>query len=78
MQLERSVYSTSEFKKQSKYFVFCKINTDNNPDVAKQWGVGGIPDIRFVDKNLKEKSRILGYKPTGEFVAEMDKARGAR
>jgi thioredoxin-like negative regulator of GroEL len=74
--LERSVYSTSLFKKQSKDFVFCKINADTQPSVLQQWGVSALPTIKFLTKDLKEVHGFVGYKPTHEFIAEMNKARG--
>lgn len=75
--LKRSVYSTQEFKKQSKYYVFVKINADHQQSVLKSWGVSALPTIKFLKKDLSEVGGFVGFKPTAEFVAEMNKARGA-
>jgi hypothetical protein len=76
--LERDVYSTQAFKDQAKYFVFCKINGDEQPAVKDAWGVTGYPTIKFLTKDLQQVHEAVGYRPTAQFIAEMDKARGSR
>jgi thioredoxin-like negative regulator of GroEL len=79
MMLERSVYSASAFKAQSKYFVFCKINVDEQKAVAQQWQVTALPTIKFLNpKDLSEIHGFIGGMPLHPFIAEMNKARGAR
>lgn len=72
--LDRDVYSTEEFKKQSKYFVFCKINADNQPDVKNAFGVTGLPTIKYLkgDDVIDEQ---VGYTPLAQFIAKMNSAR---
>ncbi len=72
--LDRDVYSTEEFKKQSKYFVFCKINADNQPDVKKAFGVSGLPTIKFLKGDTVVHEQV-GYSPVGPFIETMNKAR---
>jgi thioredoxin-like negative regulator of GroEL len=55
--------------------VFCKINADEQKSVAQQWGVSGLPTLKFLNKDLKELHGFSGYRPTHEFIAEMNKAR---
>ncbi len=43
-------------------FVLAKINTDENPHIAQQFGVSGIPDVRIMI-NGKEVDRFVGALP---------------
>ena len=72
--LDREVYSTEEFKKQSKYFVFCKINADKQPSVKQAFGVTGLPTIKFLkgDEVIHEQ---VGYSPLAKFMETMNTAR---
>lgn len=73
--IESEVYSTAEFKEMGKYFVFCQIDTDEQKGLASEFGVSGIPDIRFLEADGRtEVHKVVGYKPKAEFLAEMRKA----
>ncbi|MBI2845241.1 MAG: thioredoxin [Chloroflexi bacterium] len=42
--------------------VFAKLNVDENPEIAQEYGVYGIPTMIVFDKG-KEESRIIGLRP---------------
>jgi thioredoxin-like negative regulator of GroEL len=56
------VFPTDEFKAQSKSFVFVHIDVDSNKAVASRFGVGGIPDLRFLKNDGTEVHKVVGYK----------------
>jgi len=40
----------------------CKLNTDENQDIASQYGIQGIPTLLFI-KDGKEVDRLVGVSP---------------
>ena len=72
------VYTTEEFKKQSKYYVFVKINGEKGegPGLMSKYGISGFPTIKIFDADLNEKGGFVGYMPTAQVIQKMDQARG--
>jgi len=56
------VFPTAEFKAKAKDFVFVHIDTDNQKDLAARFGVGGIPDLRFLTNDGTEVHKVVGFK----------------
>ena len=52
----------------SKTIPVKKIDIDENPQLASQWGVRGVPTVIGV-KDGQEVRRIVGVKPVGEYLA---------
>lgn len=77
MKLAREVYPQAEFKKMSRFFVFVKINTDHQPNVAKAFGVTGLPSLKVMTATGKVVHQFVGYRPLGPFLQEMQKGRAA-
>jgi len=75
--LEKEVYTTDEFKKQSKYFVFCKIDAEKGEgiDLAARYKISAYPICKFIKPDGTEVHESVGYKPTAPFIAEMNTAR---
>jgi thioredoxin-like negative regulator of GroEL len=46
------------------------IDTDRNRDLAKQWGVRGIPDMRYLDVDGKEVGKYKGRRSADSFAKE--------
>lgn len=61
----------------SKYFVFCDINGDDQPNVLASWGVTGFPTTLFISKDSQKIHEVVGYRPLQTFLAEMDKVKQA-
>ena len=52
---------------------FFKINVDNNPMVASQYGVMSIPTL-ILFKNGQPVSNIVGFRPKAELKKNLDSA----
>jgi len=52
---------------------FAKLNTEDHPDLASQFGIQGIPCLIFM-KGGKEVGRIVGFAPKDALKARIDDA----
>jgi thioredoxin-related protein len=59
----------------SKWFVFVKINGEEQRDLMTKFNVSGFPTILFMKPDLNVFHQIGGYEPTDAFVADMEKAK---
>jgi thiol:disulfide interchange protein len=75
--LDSDTYSHEDVVAKAVDFVNLKLNADANRPVVKQYGVGGLPTILFLDSEGKEIHRVVGYKPPDQFVTEMETALNA-
>jgi thioredoxin-like negative regulator of GroEL len=75
--LERSVYSQDSFKAMGKYFVFVKINVDQQPGVSQRYGVRALPTLKFMKPDGALVHEFVGGRPLQQFLAEMETARRA-
>ncbi|MDR3591485.1 MAG: thioredoxin [Negativicutes bacterium] len=48
-----------------------KVNVDEQPQIAGQFGVSGIPTM-IVFKNGKEANRVVGYRPRKDIMTVLD------
>lgn len=53
--------------------VFAKLNTEDHPELAGQFGIQGIPSLLFI-KDGKEVSRIVGFAPKPMLQQKIDSA----
>lgn len=53
--------------------VLLKIDTDENPEIAKHFGVSGLPDIRFLDSDGTEVKKLRGFQAAETFAPELQK-----
>jgi len=51
--------------------VVAKVNVDEQPQIAGQFSVSGIPTM-IVFKNGKEANRIVGYRPRKDIMTVLD------
>lgn len=48
--------------------IFLKIDTDQHPDLAKGFGVVGLPDFRFLAPDGSERKRLLDFQNAKTFA----------
>ncbi len=51
--------------------VFLKVDTDKHPQLAKQFGVVGLPDIRLLGPDGTEKRQLRDFQDAESFAAEL-------
>lgn len=69
------VFPTDDFNRAAKDFVLVEIDTDEQPDLAKRYGVGPIPDIRMMDADGYPVGKVLGYAGAEGLLAEMKRVK---
>jgi thioredoxin 1 len=52
---------------------FAKLNTEDHPDLAGQFGIQGIPSLLFLVDG-EEKDRIVGFAPKDQLKQKVDDA----
>ena len=52
-----------------------KVNVDDEPELAAEYGVMSIPNIVIL-KDGKEADRLIGVQPKGNFTAKLDAVLG--
>jgi len=50
-------------------FKFVKLNTDENQQIASQYGIMAIPSL-LVFKGGEEKDRVVGFKPKDQLIEQ--------
>ena len=53
--------------------IFAKLNTEDHPELAGQFGIQGIPSLLFL-KDGKEVNRIVGFAPKDLLKQKIDSA----
>ncbi|MFA6471723.1 MAG: thioredoxin [Candidatus Latescibacterota bacterium] len=56
----------------SEKFKFCKLNTDENPEISTQYRIMSIPTV-IVFKNGQEVKRMIGVQPENNIQMELDR-----
>jgi thioredoxin 1 len=51
---------------------FYKLNTDENPDIATQYGIRSIPTM-IIFKNGEKKDAVIGAVPEKTLIASIEK-----
>jgi thiol:disulfide interchange protein len=61
-------FSDPKVKALLERCVLLKVDTDRLPDLAKKFGVTGLPDIRFLSSDGSEKKKLLDYQDAASFA----------
>lgn len=73
--LEEECYVDADCIAALANFVPVRVDTDNSPDLAKKYEVGGIPQILFLDAEGNVVYRpSAGYRPPADFVKLLQEA----
>ncbi len=74
--LDAQVFSTSSFKDFSKGFVLCRIDVDEQPDIAQKFNIEAMPTTIVLNSSGSELGRFLGFMPAAEYISEVKKISG--
>lgn len=69
--MERETFSDPEVKKALKDYLILRLDYDNNKIMRKKYGLNGVPCTIFINSNLQEIDRIIGYLPPEKFLKEI-------
>jgi len=73
--LRDEVFPKEEFKAMSKYFVFCEIDAEAQPNLAAKYFVNAYPTSVMITADGTLVHQLVGYKPLAGYVAELETAR---
>jgi len=71
--MEKETFADAEVAKQLEQVVFVKVDTDEHPELAKHFGVTGLPDIRFLKSDGSELRRLTDFQDAQLFSEALRK-----
>jgi thiol:disulfide interchange protein DsbD len=77
----RETFGDSKVERLLQECIVIKIDTDRYPELARKFGVEGLPDIRFLAEDGSERKRLLDYQDAASFakaLAELVSTSGDR
>jgi len=66
--MEKTTFADAKVKELLDRCVLVRIDTDQQPDLAKRLGVVGLPDIRFVSPDGKMIHQLRGFQSAESFA----------
>lgn len=57
-ELKRDVFTSREFADLSKAVVLLEVDVDKQPELAQRFGVNGIPDLRLLNQDGTERTKL--------------------
>jgi len=73
-ELDDNTYVDKDVAALAQKFVSLKIDADVEKELSSRYKVVGLPTILFIDADGREIHRVVGYRPPGDFVKEMNSA----
>ena len=70
--MDEDTYADVKVADKAKQFVCVKIDTQEQPDIAEDFRVRGLPTTAFLTKEAKIIDIVPGYFPPGDFLKKMD------
>jgi len=72
--LDQKTYTDQEVRRCAERFVSVKIDLGKNPGAASQYRVTGLPMVLFMNFDGEVIHSVIGFRPPGPFLVEMQKA----
>ena len=69
--MERETFTDPGVVRLLQQCVLLKIDTDEHPALAKHFGVVGLPDLRLLAPDGKERKRLNGFQDAASFEIEL-------
>jgi thioredoxin 1 len=73
-ELDGDTYVNKDVVALAQKFVSLKVDADVEGELSSRYKVVGLPTILFINPDGKEIHRVVGYRPPGQFVGEMNTA----
>lgn len=72
-ELKEGVFSKPSFQENAKAFVQLKLDADSpiSEALSQRYGIQGFPTVIFASSHGDEISRVVGFRPMDQFLAEM-------
>jgi thiol:disulfide interchange protein DsbD len=67
----RETFGNSEVARLLRGCIVVKIDTDRYPELARKFGVEGLPDIRFLTADGTEQKKLLDYQDAASFATAL-------
>lgn len=72
LRLEKETFADPTVAELLKQFVLVKIDTDEHPELAKHFGVVGLPDLRFLESDGSEVKRLTDFQDAELFTETLN------
>jgi len=69
--MDADTFSNASVIALSGRYVFARVNVDQQGDLARKYGVSGLPTTVVLDPGGREITRITGYVPPQEFLRQV-------
>jgi len=77
-EMEETTFQDAGISKLSRNFIAVRVNVDDNAELADQYGVSSIPDVRLLDAGGNQITRMIGYRGSDDFAGALKKALGKK
>ncbi len=71
--MEKETFTDPAVASLLEKVVFLKVDTDEHPELAKHFGVEGLPDIRFLNPDGTEVHRLNDFQDAELFFESLDR-----
>lgn len=71
--MEKETFTDPTVASLLEQVLFLKVDTDEHPELAKHFGVEGLPDIRFLNSNGAEMHKLNDFQDAELFADSLDR-----
>src|SRR2546421_8416606 len=72
--MDTVTYPQTSLKDLAEKFVCVRVKFDDAPELVRQYGVGPLPDLRFLDADGKQMTKLVGFVPATRLASEAQAA----
>ncbi len=72
--MEKETLVSPEVSQLLSRCILVKVDADEQPELITEFGVSGVPDIRFLSPDGSELKRIMDYQDSASFALELKQA----
>ncbi len=71
--MEQETFADARVADLLEQCILLKIDTDEHPDLAKHFGVVGLPDLRLLASDGKQQRQLQGFQDVASMLPELKK-----